>query len=596
MTRRAWTAAAAVALLTLGASSDPVSSSFRRSSPIAMSMSGELLAVVNPDSNSISLIEPSTPAVREIPVGRNPQTAYLSDDARRAYVTNAGDDTVAIVDLQQGAVTATIRTCRDPFGVVAHDRFLYVSCFADSRIAILDTGALEQAATIEVELDPRGVALSPDGRTLYVTHFTSGKVTIINTETRSVETVITTGLDTNLSQALWIDASAERLYLPQTRSNASNPALLFDTTVFPIVSVVDLKTRAPIPSARVAIDIADRPVGIPIDAVVTSSRKLYVVHAASNDLSVIDLNTGFARAHLGVGDNPRGLAISPDEKRLYVANTLAGTISVVDAEADRVLETIKVTDIPLPPSILRGKRLFNSSADPRLAKDRWISCASCHFDGTMDRRTWFFRDGPRNTPSLMGVADTLPVHWSGDLDELQDVESTIRTIQAGMGLAAGASNCEPACNAAPPNAGRSGDLDDLAAFMRSLRFQERQTSSLSERAERGRAIFFSEATGCASCHRPAMFTDRQVHDVGTAGGPLERKGSRIDTPSLRGLARTAPYLHDGSAATLREVLTTANPADQHGRTSHLSAQELDDLVAFLAEIPINQSRPRPVRR
>jgi cytochrome c peroxidase len=58
----------------------------------------------------------------------------------------------------------------------------------------------------------------------------------------------------------------------------------------------------------------------------------------------------------------------------------------------------------------------------------------------------------------------------------------------------------------------------------------------------------------------------------------------FDTPTLVELWRTAPYLHDGSATTMREVLTTRNPGDQHGKTSALSAQELDDLCAYLLSL------------
>ena len=76
-----------------------------------------------------------------------------------------------------------------------------------------------------------------------------------------------------------------------------------------------------------------------------------------------------------------------------------------------------------------------------------------------------------------------------------------------------------------------------------------------------------------------------LHDVGTLGpGSGQRLGGTltgIDTPTLHGVWRTGPYLHDGSAATLREVLVDRNPSDQHGTTSTLSTSEIDDLVAYL---------------
>jgi len=77
--------------------------------------------------------------------------------------------------------------------------------------------------------------------------------------------------------------------------------------------------------------------------------------------------------------------------------------------------------------------------------------------------------------------------------------------------------------------------------------------------------------------------------VGTASSYGEWFGPRIDTPTLRFLYDSAPYLHDGSAATLRDVLTTKNPQDKHGTTSQLTSQELDDLTAFLLALPYSSS-------
>jgi cytochrome c peroxidase len=106
-------------------------------------------------------------------------------------------------------------------------------------------------------------------------------------------------------------------------------------------------------------------------------------------------------------------------------------------------------------------------------------------------------------------------------------------------------------------------------------------------ALRGQAAF--ELRQCTSCHPPPLFTDRIRHDVGTGGGPQERKGGAFDTPSLRGLHDTAPYLHDGSAATLQDAIV------RHRGFESLDGAELDDLAAYLAVLPFPQERRRAVR-
>ena len=104
-------------------------------------------------------------------------------------------------------------------------------------------------------------------------------------------------------------------------------------------------------------------------------------------------------------------------------------------------------------------------------------------------------------------------------------------------------------------------------------------------ASRGRRLFESEATRCSTCHAGPLRTDGRRHDVGTGDAPGERAGPEFDTPSLAGLESTAPYLHDGRAADLLELLTTANPGDRHGRTSGLARADVEDLVEFLRSLP-----------
>ncbi len=559
---------------------------------LALTPDGRRLVTVNPDSNSISMVDlPTHRVVAEISLGRDPQTVALDAEGRRAYVTNRADDTLSAVDLEARQVVRTIPTGDEPFAaLVSDDGRIFVSNAGSGSLSVYRVASLEPLATVETSPHPRGLALSADGARLYVTHFGSGELTVVDTETLRIEAVISTGPDSNLSQGIALDPLSKRAYLPQTRSNATNRALLFDTTVFPVVSAVDLDTRENLRRERIALDLVDEPVGIPLDAVIVpETRALYVVNAASNDVSVIDLDSGKGIAHVEVGDNPRGIVLAPDGRRAYVNNTLSGTVSVIDTRAHTVTGTFSVTQIPLPEDVWAGKILFNSSDDPRLARDQWVSCATCHFDGGADGRTWLFRDGPRNTPSLLGVAGTGPFHWSGDLDELYDVESTIRNVQAGTGLIEGPDGCDPACDQGPSNAGRSESLDQLVAYLNTLRLPPNPNldadGMLTAAAERGKALFFSESTGCASCHGKPHYTDRQQHDVGTGVSPLERKGTAFDTPSLAGIHATAPYLHDGRAETLLDVLTAGNSGDRHGIPSHLTEDELADLVAFLKSLP-----------
>ena len=229
---------------------------------------------------------------------------------------------------------------------------------------------------------------------------------------------------------------------------------------------------------------------------------------------------------------------------------------------------------------------------------RWISCSSCHPDGEQDGRVWQQPEGLRDTQPLFGLAWTHPLHWSADRDEVQDFEHTIRgPLMQGRGLARGAIHESLGL----PNQGLSKALDALAVYTNSHRFalSPHAKTGLSESAQRGKLLFFSKETGCASCHSGPLFSDSQpgtagkMHDVGTGqSDETEKLGPKFDTPTLIGVYRSAPYLHHGKAATLEEVLTTFNPDDKHGTTKHLKPEQIADLVEYLKALPYEDPVPQ----
>jgi YVTN family beta-propeller protein len=568
----------ATGINTTGALAGPASSS-----AIAVSPDGAIVATANPDSDSVTLINArSLEVLTEVSVGDDPRTLVFTPDSRYLLVANHAGASLSVVDVEGQTELTRWHVAPMPYGVVTDAQHAYVAHLASSAITVIELATAAQTTLTGPSDFPAGVALSSDGQTLAVTHLFSGDITLFDLPSGTAQHV-DTGADTNLSQVVVFDEVNQRLLLPQTRSNANNLALVFDATVAPIVNVVSLPTRALDIRARVTLDTADQPVSMPFDVVLTpDANTLYVANASSNDVSVIDLASGMASAHVEVGANPRGLAIAPDGARVFVNNVLDGTVSVIDTSSNEVVKTVVVTEILLAPEILLGKQLFNAALEPRLTTDNWVSCAVCHFDGTTDQRTWLgFPDGPRNTPSLLGMAETLPLHWSGDLNEIADVELTIRNIQAGTGLTDG----PPLDSLGDAHTGRSDDLDALSAYLTTLKIAPPPVPPSAEAIEAGSRVF--KDLGCASCHAAPLYTDQRSHDVGTGDPALERNshglGTAFDTPSLRGLWMTAPYLHDGTAPTLADVFTTGSA---HNVLDRVSAEELADLVEFLFALPL----------
>jgi YVTN family beta-propeller protein len=548
-----------------------------------------LVATVNPDSDSITLVDAITLSVlAEIPVGDDPRTVSFTPDSKIVVVANHGSATISKINLNELGDVTQYSVGSMPYGVVTDGVHAFVTEFAVGTVSMIDLMTGELLNRIPVDAFPTGLALSRDGQRLLVTHFFTGHLTVIDQQATAVLGTISAGPDTNLSQSVVIGVDGSLAYAPQTRFNVGNTARLFDTTVFPVVNLLDIENLKLLPRNRVTLDTADEPVNMPFSLVLSpDERTLYVANAGSDDVSVIDLNTNRGLAHIAVGSNPRGIAVSPDGSNVYVNNVLEGNLSVIDTDTLTVTNLVTVTNIPLSPTLLEGKKIFNSAASPSLTTDHWISCATCHFDGMMDGRTWMgFPDGPRNTPALFGVRQTLPMHWSGDLDELQDVEVTIRDIQFGTGLITGF----PHDTLGKPHAGLSHELDALAAYLGTIEVLGSPFRDNRAEINIGRSVF--ENLECQSCHIPPLYTDHKLHEVGTGDPNLERnshgRGTSFDTPSLTGLWLTAPYFHDGTAATLEQVLQTETV---HNVLDNIQAKELTALIAFMRSLPDDNSGP-----
>ncbi len=546
----------------------------------SLALNGETLVAVNSDSGSVTILDVATNTISaEIAVGNDPRTVAITPDGERALVALRGDNALAVVNLVEQRRESLIPVGHMPYGVVTDGRRAYVSCFADDQIAVIDLESGAILRRLDVPDSPTGLALG--GEWLLVTHFYSGYVTLLNVlRTPFVIGSVNAEPDGNLARAIVLAPDGERAYIPQTRTGLALVSLQYQQDWFPVVSVLDVTTMTENRQARLTVSMVDYASNMPFDAAFSpGGETLYTVLAGDDTVIVVDADSYAAIARIPVGVNPRGIVMG--DGRAYVLNALDGTVSVINTAANTVTGTIRVTEIPLDEQLLRGKVLFHRAASTELS-DGAISCATCHFDGGMDARTWInFRSGPRNTPALGGAAEFPPYNWAGEMVELHDtIEDQIRNVMFGDGLIDG--EFDPTIDRT--DAGRSHDLDALTAYVASLEpwpspYREAD-GSLSESAQRGMMLFMSGSPDC-SCHAPPLYTDLQQHNLAGAVFSLENFGA-FDTPTLRGIWATAPYMHDGVAQTLEELLTRTDPV--HSVADNLTPQQLADLIAFLLSL------------
>ncbi|WP_075341626.1 PKD domain-containing protein [Tenacibaculum agarivorans] len=603
-----------------------------QSGPIIVDEANRIVWSVNPDNNSVTLINADTFTIlKEVSVGKDPISVAL-DSGGNAWVTCRDSDELYVLN-DQGIVQKIISLDRGsrPYGIVftPDQTRAFMSAFGSGEIIEINPNTGSVVNTLTVGDTPRALAITGDGAKLLVTRFISpdeeGQVWEINLNTQSQKTIALAldnftvdngnaarGLPNYVSgisihpnnKSAWSVAKKDNIVRGLARDGKP---LTFDNSVRTAISPINLTTSKEELNNRLDIDNHGQPSSALFSP---TGNYLFITMQGNNRIVVVDPKTGIEILKKDVGKSPQGLAFDKSTNRLFVKNFMDRSVTVLDAaemvnSGTTVLDNIRtvntVTTEGLSAQVLKGKQIFYDAANLKMGTDGYVSCASCHLDGTQDGRTWDFTDrgeGLRNTISLVGRAGTAHgrVHWSANFDEIQDFENDIRNHFKGKGFMSTADFNEgtTALTLGDKKAGKSPDLDALTAYIKSLdEFEpspyKNKNGALTADGIAGKAIFGD--LKCASCHSGEQFTDSpsgKMHDVGTvettSGNRLEKPLLGLDVPTLKDVWATAPYLHDGSAKTIKEVLTTRNVGDAHGAISTLSNTQIDQLVAYINQI------------
>jgi YVTN family beta-propeller protein len=298
----------------------------------------------------------------------------------------------------------------------------------------------------------------------------------------------------------------------------------------------------------------------PADVALASGGRVVVALAGVGEIGLFrEDDSEFHR--ISVGGRPTTMVLSSDGTRVFVADELRDTVSVVDPGVRRRLAEISLGPQPELTLADRGERLFY---DGRLSHDGWMSCHSCHSDGhTSGLLNDNLGDGsfgaPKRVISLLGVARTRPWAWSGEVTELEaQIRKSIETTMRGK---------TPA----------DESVLALTAFLKTLppapplaEMEEADRGAI----DRGRRVF--EVRQCARCHSPPDYTSEGAYDVGLKD---ELGRSKYNPPSLRGVSQRDRLFHDNRAANLDEVFSRF----KH-QVDELPAHELLDLLVFLKSL------------
>ncbi len=611
-------AAAAVAFVVLafavGARAKPESDEPRYLSPYLMAASpdGRWLYVVCERGNELRVVDANSgKLVKSVAVGRVPRGIAVSADGQQIYVTNTWDDTVSVIDATALKVTRTLPTGFEPTGVAVDKagKTLYVANRLSNDISVIDLGSGQETKRLLAGRGASYLALSADGTRLYCTHIYPKINKVHRTAPESEITVIDTARQTVIDRLplhnvagvfqLAISSDGKLGVAPQLRPKNLVPLAHVEHGWVFGDSLALFGDDVGGGVVQVPIDELERYFAMPFAvAIAPDKSKLYVSTAGSESVTVIDIprllafartapstaandlsaSANYVTGRIAVGMNPRGLVLSGDGKRLFVANRMDDSISVIDTASDQVVSSIDLGGRKDLNSLRRGERIFYTA---RYAFQGEFSCANCHLDATFDGLQWdlepdgFGKDIVDNR-SIEDLNGTEPFKWNGGNPNMP-TECGPRTEKYFY----------------RSQSYNSAELADLVSFVQALPLRPNRyrlpTGELSPQQERGQAIFerttykdgrpIPQANQCAYCHSGPKYTNQKLADVGS--GKKTDRSPLIDVPHLTDVAYSAPYLHDGSARSMEEIWTVFNPNDTHGVTNDLTKDELNDLIEYL---------------
>ncbi len=572
---------------------------------VAVSPDGKTLYVTNRISDSLSVIDAASRTVlNEIPVGDEPHGVLTDATGGLVFVLNTAQDSISVFDAHKLTEHKRLAAGRGPWSLALRrdGESLYVTNvwphpapFREplcSEITVLDTqreGVVRNRPAVSEANMLQGIAVIP-GRDVAL--FTLMRTKNLVPITRLAQGwTVTNGLG-----ILWPSGRVDQILLDEPSDSFPDPT---DVAVSPDGG-----------HALVTSGGADQV------AVVNVARILTLITEASDRdrTEVLPNHLGMSRRfvlkRIAVGSNPRGVVFSPDGRFAYVANALDDSVTVIETAGFTAIRDI---DLGGPSELSEsrwGEKLFHSA---KITFGRQFSCRSCHPDGHINGLTFDIEpDGigmnPVDNRTLRGILDTAPFKWEGNNPTL--------SRQCGPRLAVFFTRLNPFT---PP---------ELAALVRYISTIERppnryrRPDGLTPAQRRGKVIFdrttnnFGELIPpelrCITCHSSPYKTSAARTDVGSTmwfdapvdlvavdladlSSDIEQFGElglyyfvdsgtptrAFDVPHLNNIYDSAPYLHNGAAATLEEIWTRFDVLSLHGATSDLTRRQLNDLIAYL---------------
>ena len=600
----------------------------------------KLLYVINLDGQRIDVLDASTNQVaRSIACPAAPTGLAVTADGTKLLVTNGvAQGSVSTIDASTGSVLSTIPVGHSPCSpvLVPNSKFLVVCNKFLNNVSIVDLEVGKEVTRVPVLRQPVAADATPDGATVFVANLlpvdaadaesVAAEISVIQMADLSVASIRLPNGSSSVRDVC-VSPDGKVAYVAHILSRFRMPTTQLERGWMNTnaLSIIDVASKTLLNT--VLLDEIDLGASNP-HAVATSAdgATVYVSHAGTHELSVInapgllqklqavpktleeakaqgrtnpagtyasttvvdvpndltflvDLRQrlslrkrglpGLAAEKNPVLNGPRGLDVIGS--KVYVAIYFSDAVAMVDMES-KLYDKVTVIPLGAEPELTPERRGDMYFHDADICFQQWQSCASCHPDTRVDGLNWdLLNDGigtPKNVKSVLLCYDTPPAMSAAvRMSAEEATRAGIERIQFAV---------PPAEDKVP---------ESLDAYLKSVKVipsPHLVDGKLSESAERGKKLFFDEKIGCGKCHPAPLYSDLQMHDVGSSV-PYDGRVD-FDTPTLVEVWRTAPFMHDGHYTSIKDLLVTGKHGGKAGEMDGLSEQDMADLVEFVLSL------------
>ena len=537
---------------------------------------------------------------RYITLDFNPGGIALSSDSKTLMVAdNKPEGRVHFISLLNGELIRSVKVGHSPdaLAITPEGRQVFVANRFSNTVSVIDVAKKKVVKNISVEREPKAISISSDGKYIAVANyipyaastdpFISAKITLIDRHSLKVIKHVPLLNGSHSIEGLVFSKDGKYLYASHILSSNHLPTTQLEHGWMNTNALSVLNVGASEYHTTVLLDNFDlgaaNPSGMDLSE---DGKQLYIALSGVHELCIIDLVKMHSKMEAasslkaissdlrflyGIkervstkGKSPRFVAVY--KEKVFVSSYFSSGVEVFTNKNNAFGSMgISLGDEPEMSSQRRGELFF---CDANLCFQNWQSCTSCHPGSRADGLNWdLLNDGtgnPKNGKSMLYTHYTPPVMITGIRD------SAAIAVRAGIKYIQFTERPE-------------ADALDIDAYLKSLvpvPSPYLRNGQLTKKARKGKEIFVK--AGCISCHSGLYHTDGVKYDVGT--GIKRHKNDSFDTPTLSEVWRTAPYLYDGRAKTMKEVFTEFNTENKHGQTSLLSGKELDYLLEYVLSL------------